>query len=131
MRVDAGAGDDCLAERCAKLMPGVHSVITKEAIGNGTAICRHPSLTAADIEKTAEAAVRARADIKPLKIEGPIELELTMASSTMAALACNICGFTADAERHNVVRYTGKDFLEVYKAFVKALRQSAYFKDMV
>lgn len=123
-------GDDCLAARCQQLMPGVHTVATKECIGNGTAICRHPSLTAVDIEKTAEAAVRDRANIKPLRAGSPVRLELTLASATMAQLACNISGFKADPERHNTVHYEGKDFLEVYTAFVSALRQSAYFKDM-
>ena len=122
-------GDDCLCARCEKLMPGIHTVVTKECIGNGSAICRHPSATAADIEKAAEKAVRERAQVKPLRLDGPVKLELTLASATMAQLACNIEGFTPDAERHNTVRYEGRDYLEVYTAFVRALRQAAYFKD--
>lgn len=122
-------GDDCLCARCEQLMPGVHTVVTKEHIGNGSAICRHPSATAADIEKAAEAAVRQRSNIKPLRIDGPVQLDLTLSSATMAQLACNIQGFTPDAERDNLVHYQGKDYLEVYTAFVRALRQAAYFKD--
>lgn len=123
-------GDDCLAARCQQLMPGVHTVATKECIGNGTALCRHPSATAVDIEKTAEAAVRGRAQIKPLRVEAPVHLELTLSAATMAQLACNICGFTADPERHNVVHYTGSDFLEVYAAFLAALHQATHFRDL-
>ena len=123
-------GDDCLSARCRQLMPGVHTVATKEYIGNGTALCRHPKLTAADIEKTAEAAVRDRTGIRPLKAGSPVRLELTLASSTMAQLACTVSGFTPDPERDNTVHYVGKDFLEVYTAFVTALRQAAYFKDL-
>ena len=74
--------------------------------------------------------MRDRANIKPLRAGSPVRLELTLASATMAQLACNISGFKADPERHNTVHYEGKDFLEVYTAFVSALRQSAYFKDM-
>ena len=122
-------GDDQVTA-CAKArMPGIYTVTVKEMVAAGAAYLYHPEKTRKEIEKTAEEAVRACSRIKPLKMEESLELKITFATATHAALACNVEGFRV-TDRDNQVLWQGADYMKMYFAFINAINMAGTFQDM-
>ena len=122
-------GDDQVTTQGLRDMPGLRTVAVKSCIGNGSAGLRHPDITAAEIEEAAYQAVLNAKHVKPLTLEGDVELEILFSTATQAGLACTFAGFIGDQEVHNRVRYVAKDYGEAYMAFMHALRLGAYYRD--
>lgn len=123
-------GDDCVVDYAKQTIPGIKTVEVKRALGNGTAILKHPDVTGPAIEQAAREAIEAAGTIEPLKIEGDIEFEVTFFTSTMAQHATKVAGFElVEDGRESTVRLRGNDFFEMYKLFLDALWQSAAFND--
>lgn len=122
-------GDDCVTAYAKEHMPGIHTVAVKEAVKGCAAMLLHPDQTGPMIEKEAEAAVRDIPNIAPLKLEGPLRLEITFANSTQAELACRISGFQISEERENKVVYCSEDYMELYEAFTDAINMAGTFHD--
>lgn len=62
------SGDDQLAASAKSVVKGIQTTVTKEAVGNGSALCYHPQLTTKAIEEAAYQGVLHRKDIKPMKV---------------------------------------------------------------
>jgi D-amino peptidase len=84
------AGDDRLKEQCEPQFPGVRCVVVKRAMGNRAARSLAPEVACAHIRAAAEDAVRNRASIKPLVIQGPCRLELDLMNVAQADVVMNI-----------------------------------------
>lgn len=123
-------GDDQVTAYAKEHMPGIHTVTVKEMVAGGAAYLYHPDKTKNTIEDAARQAVSAYKDIKPLKLEGSLKLEITFATATHASLACTGPGFRISDERDNKVVYAGKDYLELYLAFINALNMASTFNDL-
>jgi len=82
-------GDDKLSDEASELIPGIETVVVKEAMDRHTADCLPPGRTEKMIRKAAKEALDSRDDIKPHKADSPVVFDLTYKttpSTTMAGL---------------------------------------------
>jgi D-amino peptidase len=109
-------GDDVACEEAAELLPGVRTVAVKRALDRFSAAVRHPERTGAEIRAAAEAAVRGAADVAPLPVAGPYELEVDWSSTSMA----RACAAVPRVEQVGPVtnRFSAEHFAEVLDAFI-------------
>lgn len=121
------SGDDLTVADAKDSIPGVYSVITKTCISNNAALCYHPKKVARNIAETVEKAVKDHKNIKPLAITGEISLDVRYSAEIQARLA----GGVKNAERlnENTVRFSGQDYLDVYKAFMQSAGLAGMFRD--
>ena len=84
------AGDDQLQEQCEPQFPGVRCAVVKRAMGNRAARSLAPEAACARIRAAAEDAVRNRASIRPLVIEGPYRVEFDLMNVAMADVVMNV-----------------------------------------
>ena len=123
------SGDDLVTGDIKESVPGIYTVVTKECIGNGSALCYHPDQTYKMISKTVEEAVKSykTKDIKPMSAGNHINLDVRFSAESQARLAMG----ASNAERlsENEVRYSGSDYLEVYKSFVVGSALAGGFRD--
>lgn len=122
-------GDNYVTSYAKEHMPGVHTVAVKEAVTSCAALMLHPDKTGPMIEAEAKLAMEDLKNIAPLKLEGPLKLEITFANATQADLACRIKGFQVSEERDNKVVYTADDYMEMYEAFTNAINLAGTFND--
>lgn len=122
-------GDDCVTAYARQQMPGIHTVMVKEAVKNCAALLYHPDQTGPMIEEEAKQAVLDIPNIAPLKLEGPLKLEITFSASTQAELASRIRGVQVSPERDNQIVYTSDDYMELYETFVDAINMAGTFHE--
>lgn len=122
-------GDDCVCAYGKAHMPGIHTVVVKEAVENCAALLYHPDKTGRDIEAAAEQAIRNCQTIAPLKLEGALVLEITFSNSTQANLASRISGVHLSTEQENKVVYTGEDYMKLYQTFIDAINMAGSYHD--
>ena len=123
-------GDDQVTAYAEEHMPGIHTVTVKEMVAAGAAYLYHPDKTKLAIEAAAREAVSQCREIAPLKLSGPLTLEITFATATHAALACNVEGFRIAEERDNKVIYQADDYLQLYMDFIHAINMAGTFNDL-
>lgn len=70
--------DSVGATEAETLIPGIHTVITKESLGETAAHCFSPSLVARRIREGAIASIRDIKNIKPYVVKSPVRLEVTL-----------------------------------------------------
>ncbi len=121
------SGDDLTVADAQESIPGIYSVITKECISNNAALCYHPKKNAFNITNTVESALKNYSHIKPLSINGKINLDVRFSAEIQARMASNIKN--AVLLNENTVRFQGNDYLEVYKSFMQGSYLAAIFRD--
>ena len=72
--------DQGMAE-AEEILPDVKTVTVKEAMGEFAARCYPPKLTAKIIYEAAKEVVQSPPEVKPLKFNGPIEIQIDLAES--------------------------------------------------
>ncbi|WP_322057234.1 M55 family metallopeptidase [Paraburkholderia sp. J63] len=82
------SGDDVFLEETAPVFPGAVGVETKRAQGNGVCLSLAPERACGLIREAAKAAVANVADLRPFKVAGPVECELTTQTPALADLFC-------------------------------------------
>lgn len=122
-------GDNHVCAYAKERMPGIHTAVVKESMGACAAMLYHPDQTGPMIESEAQAAITDIKNIPPLKLEGPLKLEITFATATQADLACRIHGFQISPERENKVVYLSEDYMDLYEAFIDALNMASTYSD--
>ena len=108
-------GDDELVDEAKKLIPGAKAVQVKEARGRYAALNRNYCEVRSLIEDAAAEAVVARDKIEPVKIQGPVVIEVTLANSGMADAAQIMPGIERTGP--NILTYEANDILTAYRAF--------------
>lgn len=108
-------GDVAACQEAEALLPGVRTVVVKEAIGAYAARCPHPAVTCQAIAEAAREVVANPPSVKPLTLKGPVELVVHLTTASGADRANMI----PRSERVDdcVVRYVGADILEAFQAF--------------
>lgn len=81
------SGDDVLGETVEDEFPDAAYVTTKETVGTGAAVCRHPDAVRADLREAATRAVERRDERAPPKPAPPFEVEVTYVSAKFADVA--------------------------------------------
>ena len=74
-------GDSAGMAEAEAILPGVHTVTVKEAMGETAALCYSPRRTAQLIEAAAKEILSSHPPVNPLVFAGPVRLELRLADS--------------------------------------------------
>ena len=69
-------GDDTVAIEAADVVPGIHSVVVKHALGWSAARRLHPDEACRRIEAAVGPALDARSDMHPLRFDGAVRVEV-------------------------------------------------------
>jgi D-amino peptidase len=109
-------GDDKICALASKKIPGVRTVMVKEAYGRNVARSLHPQVARDAIRKAAGEAVAGKGDLSPYLIEPPIVLEADIANTS----ATDLCALAPGAERTGprTVRFETEDFREAFQCLL-------------
>ena len=109
-------GDDKICALASKKIPGVRTVMVKEAYGRNVARSLHPQVARDAIRKAAGEAVAGKGDLSPYLIEPPIMLEADIANTS----ATDLCALAPGAERTGprTVRFETEDFREAFRCLL-------------
>ena len=109
-------GDDKICALASKKIPGVRTVMVKEAYGRNVARSLHPQVARDAIRKAAGEAVAGKGDLSPYLIEPPIVLEADIANTS----ATDLCALAPGAERTGprTVRFETEDFREAFRCLL-------------
>src|SRR5580692_9035329 len=86
------SGDDTVAAEAAEVAPGMHTVIVKRALGIRAAALLHPDEACDRIERAVPAALADREKVRPLRFDGPVQLEVDVLRPNMTERALLIPG---------------------------------------
>lgn len=106
------AGDDSVAREAADVAPGMKAVVVKQALGHRAAAMLHPSEVCGRIEAAVPDALASRADVRPLRFEGPVELEVDVLHPGMAERSLLVPGMELAADR--TLRFRAASFPDAY-----------------
>ncbi|HJP66466.1 MAG TPA: M55 family metallopeptidase [Actinomycetota bacterium] len=109
-------GDDKICAHVEKTIPGVRTVVVKEAFGRHVAQSIHPRRARAAIREGAREAVAGAGELQPYRIDGPFALELDTRTSLVAELCALAPGVIRTGGR--TVRFESADFREVFRCLV-------------
>lgn len=122
------SGDDQLVGSAREYVPGIYSVITKECVGDNSAVCLHPKITSRLIYETVSLALKNYiADgIRPMALEGETNLDVRYTTETQASLAMQAHGTQRICS--HTVRFGAPSYLEAFRAFVAGSALASSFK---
>lgn len=106
-------GDDTVAAEAVDVVPGIHTVEVKRALGAWSAESYHPDNACARIQEAVPAALRDRDSIRPPRFDGEVELEVDVAKPGMTEYALLVPGATRPASC--TVRYVAPDVSAAYR----------------
>jgi D-amino peptidase len=107
------SGDQALALEAKELLPGVETVVVKEALGRCAARSLAPAVACQQIQSGTVASLRRRH--LPFSFPAPIRLEVDFIVTQMADMAELVPGSHRTGGR--TVSYTGDDYQEVFRAW--------------
>ena len=108
-------GDSAGMTEAASIIPDVHTVVVKEAMGEFSAKCYSPRYTSRLLYEAAKKIASTPITIKPFKFEGPVELNIEIAVSEYLnwARARHSEFFVAD----NIIAISGKTVTEAWSKY--------------
>lgn len=107
-------GDDLTCREASGYAPGCRTVAVKKAISRHAAVCRTPSVTAADIRREAAAAL-ASPPPRPARRPAPHVVEVDVDSPHLADRACALSGVERSGSR--TVRVATPDAMTALRRF--------------
>ncbi|MGH0052133.1 MAG: M55 family metallopeptidase [Sphaerochaetaceae bacterium] len=109
------SGDDVLQSQVREYDNGIEALAVKKAISRHTARCIQPGKVHRLIEEgTRRALTENISKVKPSKVEGQVELQVSFLNSGMADAAAIMPG--AFLESPNCVKFVAADIVEAYRA---------------
>ncbi|MFG2010429.1 M55 family metallopeptidase [Micromonospora sp. NPDC048868] len=108
------SGDDVACAELRDLVPDAVTVEVKCALGQAAAVTLHPGEAQERLRRAAATAVARRAEVPPLTLAGPVDVEVDLYSPTTVDQATLVPGF-ARAPGARTVTFTGQDMVEVYR----------------
>jgi D-amino peptidase len=107
------SGDDTVAAEAAEVVPGIRSVVVKHALGTRAAATLHPDEACSRIEHEVPLALGDRGAVRPLRLDGRIQLEVQVHRPHMTEHALLVPGM----ERADgcTLRYAAPDFPIAYR----------------
>lgn len=81
------SGDDSACAELSDLVPSAVTVAVKQALGQGAAVALHPAEARDRLRRAAAEAVTRRAQVSPLVLAGPLEVEVDLSAPFMVDLA--------------------------------------------
>jgi D-amino peptidase len=107
------AGDDTVAAEAAAVVPGMHTVVVKRALGARAAALLHPQEACDRIEQEVPRALADRDKVAPPRFDGPVELEVDVLYPHQTERAQLIPGVELAGAR--TLRYGAPDFPVAYQ----------------
>lgn len=109
-------GDDKICAVASKKIPGVRTVVVKEAFGRNVARSLHPQKAREGIRHAAAEAVAGRQELTAYTIEPPIVLEADIANTS----AADLCALAPGAQRvgPRTVRFETESFREAFQCLL-------------
>ncbi|MFJ2433446.1 M55 family metallopeptidase [Streptomyces anulatus] len=120
------SGDDAACAELTDLVPETVTVAVKEALGMAAAVTLHPEEARDRLRRAAADAVARRAEIPPLALTGPLDVEVDLASPHTIDLATLVPGVSR-AGGARTVTFTAPDYATAYR-LVLLLAQLAMIK---
>ena len=105
-------GDDTVAVEAADVVPGIHTVVVKHALGTVAARGLHPDEACRRIEDAVGPALDARSQMQPPRFDGPVRIEVDVFGPGMLANAMLIPGVERTAPC--TLAYDAPDFVTAY-----------------
>jgi D-amino peptidase len=107
------SGDDTVAAEAAAVAPGIRCVVVKQALGARAAALPHPDEAGDRIEREVPMALAGRQDVRPLRFDGPVQLEVQVLRPQMTEQAPLVPGM--EREDGCTLRYAAPDFPTAYQ----------------
>ncbi|HEX4061592.1 MAG TPA: M55 family metallopeptidase [Streptosporangiaceae bacterium] len=107
------AGDDTVAAEAAEVVPGMHTVVVKRALGARAAALLHPDEVCERIEREVPRALADLDAVQAPRFDGPVWLEVEVLVPAMTERALLIPGTELAGDR--VVGYQAPDFPTAYR----------------
>lgn len=101
------AGDDTVVREAEEIVPGIHAVTVKWALGQTAGANLHPDEACDRIEATATTALGDRDNVRPPRFEGPVDLEVDLHGPGMTERALLVPGVERRGPR--TLGYTAPD----------------------
>ncbi|MFG2911939.1 M55 family metallopeptidase [Kitasatospora sp. NPDC048298] len=120
------SGDDRACAELRDLLPSAVTVAVKQALGQSAAVALHPEEARERLRRAAAEAVTRRADVPPLALVGPLDVEVDLSAPFMVDLATLVPGVSR-AGGGRTVAFGAADFGEAYR-LVLLLAQLATIK---
>ncbi|MBQ1107672.1 MULTISPECIES: M55 family metallopeptidase [Streptomyces] len=120
------SGDDAACAEMNDLVPVAVTVAVKEALGMAAAVTLHPEEARDRLRRAAADAVSRRAEIPPLALTGPLDVEVDLASPHTIDLATLVPGVSR-AGGARTVAFTSPDYATAYR-LILLLAQLATIK---
>lgn len=120
------SGDDAACAELTDLVPETVTVAVKEALGMAAAVTLHPEEARDRLRRAAADAVARRAEIPPLALTGPLDVEVDLASPHTIDLATLVPGVSR-AGGARTVTFTSPDYATAYR-LILLLAQLATIK---
>ncbi|WP_374935518.1 M55 family metallopeptidase [Streptomyces sp. SM13] len=120
------SGDDSACAELQDLLPSAVTVAVKQALGQGAAIALHPEEARERLRHAAAEAITRRAQVPPLSLAGPLDVEVDLYAPFMVDLATLAPGVSR-GEDGRTVTFTAADFGDAYR-LVLLLAQLATIK---
>jgi len=107
------AGDDSVAAEAADVVPGMHAVVVKRALGGSAAASLHPDEACDRIEMAVPKALADRDIIGAPRFDGPVQLEVDVLKPRMTERALLVPGVELADGR--TLSYLAPDFPTAYR----------------
>lgn len=107
------SGDRAVTEQARELIPGVEALAVKDGIGQTAARTMHPEDAREKIAAGIKAALARRTQIRPVRLERPVTIEVEVANSAQADAAMLVPGMQRVSGR--VVSYAAPDMAVAYQ----------------
>jgi D-amino peptidase len=120
------SGDDSACAELQDLLPSAVTVAVKQALGQGAAVALHPEEARERLRHAAAEAITRRAQVSPLSLAGPLDVEVDLSAPFMVDLATLAPGVSR-REGGRTVTFTAADFADAYR-LVLLLAQLATIK---
>ncbi|MCQ0024084.1 M55 family metallopeptidase [Streptomyces somaliensis DSM 40738] len=120
------SGDDSACAELQDLVPSAVTVAVKQALGQGAAVALHPEEARERLRQAAAEAITRRAQISPLALGGPLDVEVDLSAPFMVDLA-TLVPDVSRGEGGRTVVFTAADFADAYR-LVLLLAQLATIK---
>lgn len=120
------SGDDSACAELQDLVPTAVTVAVKRALGQGAAVALHPEEVRERLRHAAAEAITQRAQVSPLALAGPLDVEVDLSAPFMVDLATLVPGVSR-SEGGRTVTFTAADFADAYR-LILLLAQLATIK---
>ena len=108
-------GDDVVVGEAQAAVQGIETVAVKEAITQTSAICISPAKARERIRIAAEKAIRRREEIRPYKIEGPIDFVVEYAGQSTSSAYARAKHPDVELIDSRKIRIRASDMLELWR----------------